>query len=418
MNELFEILEILNPWWKNNTVSSELAKPFKRDKFNEIEKLRKYKQIIILSGLRRVGKTTILYQLINSILNENNSKKIMYFTFDRKIENLINLLGAYSEISGIDYKNEKITLFLDEITKLDDWASQLKIIYDSLPNIKIYISSSSSINLEEEAIVNLAGRYFLFNITPLSFKEYLSIKEKDAMLKNELLYNKEIKSEFIKYLLQTFPETITFNEDILTKEYLRTTIIDKIVRLDIVDRFENMNKNLLSTLITLFYKEPGIYLDYDNLSKDLKISKKTLFKHVNYLESTYLIKRIKNYRPNTFSQTRKLQRVYPYWWSLAFCYSDNKDKIMENYVLSILNITNYWRDGKYEIDFLKIDSKIITPIEVKNKDNLDRNDMKNMIHFLKEYKLKEGIIVYNGNEEKIIIDNKSIILKPFYKLAI
>jgi len=91
---------------------------------------------------------------------------------------------------------EHLFVFLDELTKLDDWAGKLKIIYDSFPNIKFFVSSSSSLSLEEEALKYLAGRYFALNLKPLSFSEFLELKGNEDLLKDKALYQKEIKKKF------------------------------------------------------------------------------------------------------------------------------------------------------------------------------------------------------------------------------
>mgnify|MGYP001128908337 CR=1 FL=1 len=74
MEAVKEIIELLNPWWKDNEISKELAKPYKRKIFDKISNLLNYRQIIILSGLRRVGKTTLLYQVIEHLLKKYDSK--------------------------------------------------------------------------------------------------------------------------------------------------------------------------------------------------------------------------------------------------------------------------------------------------------------------------------------------------------
>jgi hypothetical protein len=418
MDELEDTLLLLNQWWKTKEVSKELAKPYKRAKFLEIEKYEKYRQVIILSGLRRVGKTTLLYQAIAALLKKEEPGRVLYFSFDRKAADMLKIFEAYSRITGVDYKKEKIFVFMDEITKHSDWANSLKIIYDSHPNIKFYLSSSSSINLEEEAIKNLAGRYFLISIAPLSFKEYLQLRGKEQWLQKPVLYEAEIKKEFRKYLLRSFPETINWQDELIIKDYLRTTILDKIIKSDLPERFRNINKALLFNLLELVYKEPGYYLDYDSLSKSLRISKKTLFKHIYYLEFCYLVRIIRNFRPSTLSTTRKLQRAYPYWWNLAYCYSDKEDKIMESLVASTLDLHHYWRDAGKEIDFLQVKNKLIMPIEVKNKEKLDQADMSNMLFFIKKNKLKEGIIAYQGAEKEEIAEKSKIRLVPFWKLLL
>ena len=418
MSNIKDTLNLLNPWWKNDEISEELNRPYKRNFFDKIKGFQKYRQIIIVSGLRRVGKTTLLYQTINKLLSETKPKNIFYFSFDKEVKDLIELFEGYKELTGTDYKKEKIFVFFDEITKLNKWANELKLIYDSNPNIKFYISSSSSINLEEEAIKNLAGRYFLINVTPLSFREFLELIGKDNIITNQKLYSKEIKKEFFSYLMKSFPETIKWEDELIIKDYLKTTIIDKIIRSDLPEKFKNTNKELLYMLLELFYREPGYYLDYDNLSKNLRISKNTLYKHIFYLEFCYLIRIIKNFRPNTLSTSRKLQRVYPYWWNLSYCYGDKNDKILESLIFSVLDGKYYWRDLEKEIDFIKVEKKEILPIEIKNKEKVENRELATLVLFMKKYNLKKAILLYLGEEKVETIENKQINFIPFWKFLL
>lgn len=416
MVDIKETLELLNPWWKSNEVSKELARPYKRYFLSKIKKLHSHRQIIVLSGLRRVGKSTLIYQRIEELLKDKSSNSLLYFNFDKVTDYLTDILNVYTELTNIEYKKEKICVFFDEITKLPNWARELKLLYDALPNIKFYISSSSSINLEEEAIKNLAGRYFMINITPLSFREFLELKNKKDFAKHPKLYEKEIKKEFYSYLLRSFPETVGWDDELLIRDYIKTTIIDKIVKSDLPDRFRNINKELLFSLLELFYKEPGIYLDYDNLSKSLKISKKTLFRHIFYLEFCYLIRIVKNFRPSTLSTRRKLQRAYPYWWNLSYMHDVNKDKIMESFIANILDLRYYWRDGNKEIDFLKVENHNITPIEVKNKEKIEESDLKSIRYFCRRNKIKESLLIYAGSTSENF--DKKIRLFSFWDFAL
>ncbi len=415
MSNIKDTIRLLNPWWEGEIISEELAKQYKRSFFDKIQEFKKYRQIIILTGLRRVGKTTLIYQTVKELLNGADPKRIFYFSFDKEIDDLVELFENYKELTGVDYKKEKIFVFFDEITRFEKWASELKLIYDSCPNIKFYVSSSSSINLEEEAIKNLAGRYFLINITPLSFKEFLELKGREKIIENYKLYSREIKKEFFSYLLRSFPETIKWDNELIIKDYLRTTIIDKVIKSDLPERFSNINKELLYNLLELFYKEPGFYLDYDNLSKNLRISKNTLYTHIFYLEFCYLIRIVKNFRPSTLSTSRKLQRVYPYWWNLAYCYGENNDRILESFVLSTIDGRYYWRNLEKEIDFLKIEGKNILPIEVKNRERVEERDLNTLKLFMNKYKVKKSLLLYLGNEEIRGYDSGKIEFVPFWK---
>ncbi len=415
MNEVEEILGLLNPWWKTRDISKDLAREKKRKVFEELKSLLDKRQIIILTGLRRIGKTTLLYQLIEELIKKESQKKIIYFNLDKKVSEIISILNSYKNLTGIDWEKEKIYVFLDEITKLKEWSSQIKLIYDAFPKIKFFISSSSSTRLEEEAIVNLGGRYFLKNIKPLSFKEYLEFKDKKEYLENPNLWASEIKLELQTYKLRSFPEIVNWEDELLIKDYLRTTIIDKIIRQDLVEKFRDINTDLLLKLVKIIYTEPGLLLNHDNLSRDLSISKKTLYMHIFYLEFSYLIRIIKNFRPNILSTSRKMQRVYPYWWNLAYCYTENEDKIMENLVASHTDLEYYWRKLDKEIDFLSVKGKEIIPIEIKNKTEIKNEDIKTMIYFLTKQNIKEGIIIYNGIEKQIQIEEKTIKLIPLWK---
>lgn len=415
MEEIKEILKILNPWWTENTISSELAKPYKRKVFNRLLELLNYRQITILSGLRRVGKTTLLYQLIESLLKKTEPKEIIYFNFDKRVPELIKVLEAYEELTNINWKKRKLFIFFDEIAKLEDWANKIKLIYDAFPNIKFAVSSSSSTSLEKEAIKNLAGRYFLLKIKPLSFTEYLELKGKERLIKDTELQKKEIGKELGLYLLRSFPETVEWENEYLIKDYLRTTIIDKIIKEDLPEKFKNINRDLLFNLLEIFYSEPGMYLESDSLSKKLRISKKTLLQNLFFLEFSYLIKRIKNFRPNMLTASRKMQKVYASWWTLALCYTNNYDKVMENIIASSIDAKYYWRKNGKEIDFLATDGKKIIPIEVKNKKEATNNDLKSIKYFLEKYKVKEGAVIYTGEKEEIKINSKKIKLIPLWR---
>lgn len=176
--------------------------------------------------------------------------------------------------------------------------------------------------------------------------------------------------------------------------------MDKVVKIDLPEQFRNVNRDLLFTLLEIFYSEPGMYLEYDSISRKLRISKKTLAKHIFYLESSYLLRRVRNYRVGVMSSSKKMQRLYPYWWTLAYCYGDNDDKIMESVVASSLDARHYWRKDGKEIDFLLLDGKRILPVEVKNKEEVSGHDLKPMRYFLEKYSVKEGLVIYNGKELK------------------
>jgi len=166
-----------NRWWEEGKVEEMYLKPFKRDLFYSLVKFLNTRQIILLYGIRRVGKTTILYQLIDYLLkNGVNKKNILYFSFDEANVSLDEVLKNYSElVLGKDIlKEKKIYLFLDEIQKLNNFQNQLKVYYDLYPNIKFIVSGSASLSIYKGVKESLAGRVYEFVLPLLSFSEYLT----------------------------------------------------------------------------------------------------------------------------------------------------------------------------------------------------------------------------------------------------
>ncbi|HDJ89108.1 MAG TPA: ATP-binding protein [Thermoprotei archaeon] len=412
-----ELLIILNEWWETHTISEEKAKKYRRKIFKNIkDTFFSYKQILVLTGLRRVGKTTIFYQLIQELLKRGvNPKNILYFTFDEMVENPINVLKEYSRITKIDWRREKIFIFFDEIHKLENWSSKIKILYDNLPNLKICISGSASIMIESEAIKNLAGRYFLFEIKPLTLQEFGELYF-ERKIDNYELFEDKLKMIFEDYIRKPFPEIVKWKDRIKINQYIRELVIEKIVKSEIPLIFKNINISLLSTLTEIFMKDVGTILDITSLSKDLGIHKLTLIKHLKILEFGKIIKTVKNFRPSIRSESRKLKKIYPTNISLSLCFYPNlsKGQIYENLVLTALNLDKYWRKNRREIDFLKI-NKEITPIEVKEKNRIKKHDLKNLTWFMKKYGVNKGIIIYDGEENTININNKKILLYPILK---
>ncbi|MEW5897058.1 MAG: DUF4143 domain-containing protein [Nanoarchaeota archaeon] len=158
-----------------------------------------------------------------------------------------------------------------------------------------------------------------------------------------------------------------------------------------------------------------MYLNYDHLTSDLKISKKTLLKHVFYLEFAYLLRKIRNFRSRQLTASKKLQRVYPYHWGLIF--TINGENIYESFVASTIDAEYYWRDKDKEIDFIIIKRNKIIPIEVKSA-NVKKNDLNNLVYFCNKNKIREAFLIYDGEYTKEKIGSLTVTYLPFWKFAL
>ncbi len=149
MTQIIEVLVDSNPWWKEK-----FEIEFKeRDIYAQLIKFKKMPQILGLTGLRRVGKTTLMLKMVeDELIGGFDPENIVYFSFDefRKLE-IRQVLRAYEELMDKDLKKSKYIFLFDEIQKLEGWEDQLKRIYDTYKKkIKIIISGSESLFIRKK----------------------------------------------------------------------------------------------------------------------------------------------------------------------------------------------------------------------------------------------------------------------------
>ena len=392
-----------------------LAKEYKREYFAELKGLLDKRQIIVICGLRRIGKSTLMYQLIQHLIKEGTDPlKILYFSFDKKTNEIKEVLDAYSKITENDYEKENIFIFLDEIYKLKNWHRELKLLYDTLPNVKFIVSGSASLKIEKEARKDLTGRAFYVEMKPLSFKEFFELRF-NTKLENVKVWEDKLKINFPIFLKKPFPEIIDFEPDRVI-EYIKELVLDKILFSDFPRTFKGVDPNLLQTLAEIFLSNPGFYLNTDSLSKNLKKSKNDIISHIRFLELGYIIRIVKNYRGSTVSASRKLKRVYPYHPSLSqgVFKEVEESKLAECFVRSCLNAEFYWRKDKKEVDFVCGG----IPVEVKYKNNISDSDIKNLLVFMDEFKVKKGYLISKDKFDKIHTDSKTIKILPAWRFAL
>jgi len=264
--------------------------PQKRKFIKILEQYVECRQIIELTGLRRLGKTTLFLQLIN-YLQKNNVEpyNIWYFSFDEQKYDLDELFSGFRIQTKKDINKDKIYIFFDEIQKLKDFQSKLKVYYDLYPNLKFFISGSTSLFIKKRTQESLAGRLFSFTLKPLDFEEFLHFKNKDEYFKMPEMYQKEIDIEYHNYLSRQFVETVNLSEDDRVKKYV-SGIIKKIIYEDIPQNYPVDNPEILYAIVRVIAEHPGMYLHYENLANDLKISSKTLAKYFSILEQAFLVK--------------------------------------------------------------------------------------------------------------------------------
>jgi hypothetical protein len=397
-----------NPWWETGGVEKEFKKDVKRDLFTALKGNLGRRTIDAVVGLRRTGKTTLMYQLIDHLLEQGvDPRHILYFSFDIEKEDLKKIIDQYEEkVLGNRLREIRAYLFLDEIHKLKEWADKVKVLYDLNPRLKIVVSGSASLNLLRDSSESLAGRAKFFQLKPLRFTEFLKFKGERTPSEDEFyVHEKRIRIRLREFLLRGFPQTVDMGDG-EAREYVNELVVERIIYRDIPESFRIVDTELMRILMQLISKSPGAIINVHSLSRDLKRNRKTVRKALNFLELSFLIKSVRNLRGSYLSTSRKNKKAYPIHPSLSSTMDEGR--IMETLIRSEIDAEYYWRSGSHEVDFVAKDGELL-PLEVKYTDRqIGKRDLKGLIRFCRRFKVKKGVIYTSNTERAYEIDGIEI----------
>jgi len=412
MPKIKDVLRDSNPWWKE----AFRIEYKQREIYNQIKKFIPLPQIMAFTGLRRVGKTTLMLKIIEDAIEEGfDSRSIIYFSFDefRDVE-IRAVMNEYEELMEREIGTGKYLLLLDEIQKLSNWENQLKSFYDVFgKRIKIIISGSESLFIRRKRKETLAGRIFEFKVELLSFKEFLLFKE--VNFEPVGLYERELAKLFNEFILTFgFPELVNIKEkDVITK-YVKESIVEKVVYRDIPGLFKIKDISVIESLLNVIMEEPGQLIELSGLAKELKISRQTLSNYIVYLEESFLIKKLYNYSGSRRKTERKLKKYYPAVISPDLLFREDnlsKSRVFECLVVNQLNAEFFWRDPyKNEVDTVMTNGEPV-PIEVK----YGKMDVKGLLAFMKRFNVNAGYVISRDKEETRKINGQIISVVPASK---
>lgn len=410
-------LEEFNHWWMSGKVDPELALPFKRDIYNEIKNSMTNRFILSLTGLRRVGKTTIIYQLIQHLLEKGTGKTdMLFFSFDEAQVKVSEVLEAYKEFQKKDFREKRVYVFLDEIQKCSNWENEIKKYYDLYPKMKFIISGSESLFIKRRTKETLAGRIFEFALGAFTFREYLRLK---GVSEDEFKYETKIAPFFEKFIERGgFPETFSLESDKEFREYIKALVVDKIVYQDIPKLFKIDDPEFLRVILELVATNPGMYVDYQSLSKQFGKDRRVIKDYFTYLKESFLIRMLGNYRKGSTTTLRKKKRAYPADNGVIYLYKLNIDRsflgrMVETAAVNKMQAETFWKNGG-EIDIIYEDE----PIEVKYQGAINPEDFKALREFMKKFERREGTMITKREGREVKFDEGRVRLIPAYKFML
>jgi predicted AAA+ superfamily ATPase len=330
----------------------------------ELEKHLSEKQITVLTGMRRVGKTTLLKIMMDSIESTNKA----YFDLER-IENRVffgqqnyrdieNGLKSY----GLNF-DEKLYLFIDEIQLLPGITSVIKVLYDDY-NVKFVVTGSSSFYLRNRFSESLAGRKRVFELFPLTFSEFLNFKgfnenlniEKEFPPYNIILYNrlKDFYAEYLKF--GGFPEVV-LSENESNKADLLADIMNSYIEMDVKLLSDYSVSNDLYKLLKLLAARIGSRFEYSKISSIIGISRAKIKEYMDLLSHTYMVHFIDPFTKNIDRAIVSQQKLYLSDTGLARILGcQNTGALIENAVYNQIRhmapIQYYSDKTGHEIDFI------------------------------------------------------------------
>lgn len=344
----------------------------------------RYKEIIVLLGARQVGKTTLLKRLFpdaHYLLTDNESVKQNLERYD---------ISVYQQILPSDTTE----VVIDEIHLLSDPGRAAKILYDQMPNIKLIITGSSSLQIKNKMTESLAGRKLDYHLYPLTFSEYLFQKGIESNLNYKILDN-VLKGELqekihpfdLKGILENvltyglYPRLVDQPND---ANYLKN-LVDSVIFKDLLELKTIENRGAALNLLRLLAYQIGSLVNVSELAGRLSLNAATVRRYLDIFEQSFIIFSLKPYSKVGRDEIGKMNKYYFHDLGLRNALIDNFNPIQsrqdfgaifENFVISeILKSNtygnfgfklNFWRTKQgSEIDLVLTKEEKITGLEIK-----------------------------------------------------
>lgn len=377
---------------------------------------------VVISGMRRVGKSTLLLQIINKIGQDNcyyfnfEDERLLNFSqedFNKLYETLIELFG------------EKKIFFFDEIQNINGWENFIRRMQDK--GFKFFLTGSNASMLSRELGTKLTGRYICFELYPFSFGEFINFNKYKLSGKNKYLTTERAKitSLFNKYLKYGgLPEYLKFDNPELLKR-----VYEDILYRDIVTRYDVQEVKSLRELALYYFSNFSNLVSYNKLKEILNLgSVNTIKNYTEYFENSYLFFAVNKFSYKLSQQIIASKKIYSIDNGLAnaiaFSFSKNSGKFLENLIFIELKrrgkeVYYYKSEKGLEVDFVIRQGREISEIiqvceNIFDQDTKDR-EIGSLIAAMEELKLNKSLLITADSKEEIKIDKKTIKVVPVYE---
>lgn len=390
-----------------------------REKLIQIKKHLNSPHAVVISGLRRVGKSTLLAQIARQFYSADEyyfvnfeDERFLNFSaddFNLLYETLLELFGP------------RKNFLLDEIQNITGWERFVRRMIDQ--SCKFYITGSNASLLSYELGTKLTGRYIPIELFPFSFAEFLVFKQKDLPDLERLttLQRSELKRSFNDYLDSGgIPDALKYPEIALHK-----TLYDDVLYRDVAVRYQIEETKALKELAFYLLSNISSLVSFNKLKELLKLgSVNTVKNYIDYLQASWLIFTLNKYAYSVKTQQIANKKIYAIDTglikSVAFSFSENRGKLLENLVfLSLRRIFTevyyYVTSKNGEVDFYLPGQKLLIQVcQSLFDEETQKREVKALEEAMGELNIHSGIILVE-DEETVNVENINIKIIPVYK---
>ncbi|PWK13049.1 ATP-binding protein [Tumebacillus permanentifrigoris] len=454
---VLQVLRGHNKWWETGKIAEDFAKPVKRFAYYEAKVSFEHTTIrrhVILTGPRRVGKSTIMYQTIHDLLEANvPPKNIMYVSFDHPILKLSEMDRIIRIFINNVSSDEEIYLFLDEIQYAHDWNGWLKTIYDNNPSYKVMATGSASPVLSEKMPESGVGRWVQIRIPTLSFFEYLELRQVETPILHENIRPtamsdmtpdeldelmrklQPLEKHFHRYLLiGGFPEIAQTDDVAYAQRIIREDVVDKVLKRDMVSLFNVRNIDELERIFLYLCMTTGNIVEATTISNNMDITRPTVLKYMNFLELANLIytgypvdmagKKILKAKPKVYLADAAIRNAVLIQGEEVLQDAEQMGMIVESavykHVLTFYYNMNpkigYFRDSssQKEIDIVVTMPRFKILIEVKYRENPKIKETEAIVEWSKKETHSASLLITKNSEDYGVLEHAPIMRIPAF----
>ncbi len=422
---LEQSIRLWNPWWAEKRMPQDLI-GIQRKVTDSITKSLDTPHIKDVIGVRRSGKTTVLYQTAAHLMDTGVAPEhILFLNFDDPAINAAPLDEILVSIYKISPDISHI--FLDEIQQKEGWERWVRTLYDTKRFSRIFLSGSSASLLTRDMGRVLSGRHITFEVTPFSFAEYLEKRGWENLEPEYLIYNREKILYYQKAYLEEggFPETIGMDE--FNRKKILTSLYNDIIARDISARF-GASYDIAAKICQLMITNSTCEYSFNSVAKAAHIAVETAEKYIGYLTESQLIIDLPVFSYKLKSQFKQNKKTYAVDTGLrnavSFRFTPDMGKLAENAVFLELKRRGgevyYWKTrGGYEVDFVqKTGQQVQVLLQVSwdvRDDKTRKREERSLCRACEELGVTNAMILTEDTDETVERDGVQIMYYSLWK---